>query len=154
MAQTVLMRSEALSPLMRRPFVVSSPLLVSHLRRLSFQSRFRNCPPVWRLGPTISLRRRSICVRATDVSQPGSIDSPMINSMQIKIKEQLNADTVIVQDANGDGRHVSIYVVSSAFEGQSSVNRQRMVYKAIREELESTVHAVDQMITQTPAEAA
>lgn len=47
----------------------------------------------------------------------------------------------------------SIYVVSTAFEGQSAVNRQRMVYKAIWEELQSTVHAVDQMVTSTPAEA-
>ncbi|KAK8567868.1 hypothetical protein V6N13_105815 [Hibiscus sabdariffa] len=44
-----------------------------------------------------------------------------------------------------------IDVVSSAFEGQSAVNRQRMVYKAIWEELQN---AVDQMITQTPNEAA
>ncbi|MBO8589962.1 BolA family transcriptional regulator, partial [Staphylococcus aureus] len=49
---------------------------------------------------------------------------------------------------------VSINVVSSAFEGQSAVNRQRMVYKAIGEELQSTVHAVDQMTTRTPSEAA
>ncbi|XP_052731126.1 protein BOLA4, chloroplastic/mitochondrial isoform X1 [Vigna angularis] len=49
---------------------------------------------------------------------------------------------------------VSIDVVSTAFEGQSAVNRQRMVYKAIWEELQSVVHAVDQMTTSTPAEAA
>lgn len=47
----------------------------------------------------------------------------------------------------------SIDVVSPAFEGQSAVNRQRMVYKAIWEELQSTVHAVDQMTTKTPNEA-
>jgi hypothetical protein len=48
----------------------------------------------------------------------------------------------------------SIDVISEAFEGQSAVNRQRMVYKAIWEELQSTVHAVDQMTTRTPTEAA
>ncbi|XXG75448.1 hypothetical protein AAC387_Pa08g0013 [Persea americana] len=88
------------------------------------------------------------------VSNSGSIDSPMMQSMEKKIKEQLNADQVTVKDAYGDGRHVSINVVSSAFEGQSAVNRQRMVYKAIWEELQSTVHAVDQMTTRTPSEAA
>ena len=46
----------------------------------------------------------------------------------------------------------SINVVSSAFEGQSAVNRQRMVYKAIWEELQNVVHAVDQMTTKTPSE--
>lgn len=77
-----------------------------------------------------------------------------MQSMENKIKEQLDAQSVSVKDAYGDGRHVSIDVVSSAFEGQTAVNRQRMVYKAIWEELQSTVHAVDQMTTRTPAEAA
>ncbi|OAY81655.1 Protein BOLA4, chloroplastic/mitochondrial [Ananas comosus] len=98
--------------------------------------------------------RRLCSVRATQVSDSGSINSPMMQAMENKIKEQLEADVVIVKDAYGDGRHVSIDVVSKAFEGQSAVNRQRMVYKAIWEELQSTVHAVDQMTTKTPAEAA
>ncbi|KAK6926223.1 BolA protein [Dillenia turbinata] len=98
--------------------------------------------------------KRSLCIGATHVNEPGSIDSPLMQSMETKIKEQLNAESVTVKDAYGDGRHVSIDVVSSAFEGQSAVNRQRMVYKAIWEELQSTVHAVDQMTTRTPTEAA
>ncbi|XP_047337455.1 uncharacterized protein LOC124941213 [Impatiens glandulifera] len=83
----------------------------------------------------------------------GPIDSPLILSMEKKIKEQLNAESVVVNDAYGDGRHVSIDVISSAFEGQSMVNRQRMVYKAIWEELQNIVHAVDKMTTKTPVEA-
>ncbi|GMH03589.1 hypothetical protein Nepgr_005428 [Nepenthes gracilis] len=103
----------------------------------------------------VSERRRSVSTGATThVNDPGSIDSSSMQSMEKKIKEQLNAESVTVEDAYGDGRHVSISVVSSAFEGQSAVNRQRMVYKAIWEELQSTVHAVDQMITKTPTEAA
>ncbi|GAB4854060.1 hypothetical protein Ancab_022641 [Ancistrocladus abbreviatus] len=74
----------------------------------------------------------------TNVNDPGSIDSSLMQSMEQKIKEQLNAESVIVRDAYGDGRHV----------------RQRMVYKAIWEELQTTVHAVDQMTTKTPAEVA
>ncbi|KAK6936418.1 BolA protein [Dillenia turbinata] len=99
-------------------------------------------------------RKRNLCMGATHVNEPGSIDSSLMQSMETKIKEQLNAESVTVKDAYGDGRHVSIDVVSSAFEGQSAVNRQRMVYKAIWEELQSTVHAVDQMTTRTPTEAA
>ncbi|KAJ8537039.1 hypothetical protein K7X08_035440 [Anisodus acutangulus] len=98
---------------------------------------------------------RTFSIRATsDTGNNDSFDSPLMQSMEKKIKEQLNADTVIVKDAYGDGRHVSIDVISSAFEGQSAVNRQRMVYKAIWEELQNTVHAVDQMTTKTPTEAA
>ncbi|KAG6655353.1 protein BOLA4, chloroplastic/mitochondrial-like [Carya illinoinensis] len=91
---------------------------------------------------------------AAHVNDAGSVESPLMQSMEKKIKEHLNAELVTVKDASGDGRHVSIDVVSSAFEGQSAVNRQRMVYKAIWEELQSTVHAVDQMTTRTPNEAA
>lgn len=40
------------------------------------------------------------------------------------------------------------------FEGKSSVQRQRMVYKAIWLELQDAVHAVDEMTTKTPQEAA
>ncbi|CAL0333557.1 unnamed protein product [Lupinus luteus] len=101
---------------------------------------------------TSSLRK--FTTRATHVNDAGSIDLPLMQSMQNKIKEQLNAESVTVKDAYGDGRHVSIDVVSNAFEGQSAVNRQRLVYKAIWEELQTTVHAVDQMTTSTPAEAA
>jgi stress-induced morphogen len=97
---------------------------------------------------------RRFTTRASHVNDAGSIDSPLMQSMENKIKEQLNAESVTVIDANGDGRHVSIDVVSSSFEGKSAVNRQRMVYKAIWEELQNTVHAVDQMTTKTPDEAA
>jgi stress-induced morphogen len=99
-------------------------------------------------------QKRFLAVKAVDVSGPGTVDFPLITSMQDKIKEQLKAQEVSVKDAYGDGRHVSIDVVAEAFEGQSRVNRQRMVYKAIWEELQSTVHAVDQLRTRTPAEAA
>jgi stress-induced morphogen len=47
----------------------------------------------------------------------------------------------------------SIDVVSPLFEGKSSMNRQRMVYKAIWQELQGAVHAVDAMTTKTPSEA-
>uniref|UniRef100_A0A7C8ZIJ1 BolA protein n=1 Tax=Opuntia streptacantha TaxID=393608 RepID=A0A7C8ZIJ1_OPUST len=87
------------------------------------------------------------------ISEAGSIDSSLMQSMENKIRDELNAEFVTVKDAYGDGRHVSIDVISSAFEGQSAVNRQRMVYKAIWEELQTTVHAVDQMTTRTPNEA-
>ncbi|KAL5545380.1 hypothetical protein UlMin_005067 [Ulmus minor] len=39
-----------------------------------------------------------------------------------------------------------IDVVSSKFEGKSAVNRQRMVYKAIWEDLQTTIHVVDHIV--------
>ncbi|CAN1132216.1 Protein BOLA4, chloroplastic/mitochondrial [Linum perenne] len=80
---------------------------------------------------------RRFAAGATPVNDAGSIDSPLMASMKEKIMKELDAESVTVKDAYGDGRHV----------------RQRMVYKAIWEELQSTVHAVDQMTTKTPSEA-
>ena len=48
---------------------------------------------------------------------------------QEKIRTALEAEKVEVTDAYGNGQHVSIDVVSDLFEGQSSMKRQRMVYK-------------------------
>ncbi|KAH6836158.1 BolA-like family protein [Perilla frutescens var. hirtella] len=110
----------------------------------------------WKLLPSsVSPIRRNFCIRATaDSDSSTSIGSPLMETMEKKIQEHLSADSVVVKDAYGDGRHVSIEVIASAFEGQSAVNRQRMVYKAIWEELQDKVHAVDQMTTWTPSEAA
>ncbi|KAJ4953121.1 hypothetical protein NE237_029953 [Protea cynaroides] len=141
--------SRSLSCFQVRPFVSSSAFRCLHSvcgNKLEFRgvsidgNRFQ------------SLKGRNFCTRATQVNESGSVDSSMMQSMEKKIKDQLNADAVTVKDAYGDGRHVSIDVISSAFEGQSAVNRQRMVYKAIWEELQTTVHAVDQMTTRTPSE--
>ncbi|RVW69944.1 Protein BOLA4, chloroplastic/mitochondrial [Vitis vinifera] len=139
---------------------------------------FQKRQPLQIRDPKFMMVVQRFTTRATHVNDPGSIDSPLMQSMENKIKEHLNAESVSVKDAYGDGRHVShrlevasrldflklklrlvggdilIDVISSAFEGQSAVNRQRMVYKAIWEELQSTVHAVDQMSTRTPTEAA
>ena len=55
---------------------------------------------------------------------------------------------------SGDARHVGIQVVANAFEGKNPVNRQRMVYKCIWEEMQTDrVHAVQRCETKTPAEA-
>lgn len=82
-----------------------------------------------------------------------SISSSLMEQMRSKIEAALKAESVQVEDMQGDGRHVEIVVVSKEFEGKSAVNRQRMVYKAIWEELQEQVHAVDAMVTKTPEEA-
>jgi BolA-like protein len=43
--------------------------------------------------------------------------------------DALETDRVSVTDTYGDGRHVSIDVVSPVFDGMSSVKRQQKVYK-------------------------
>ena len=115
-----------------------------------------------RLTSSLSLSpsRRLVSARANaedaDAELAGQITAELMESMRAKIAAALEADpaSVRVADASGDGRHVEIDVVARAFEGKKSMERQRMVYKAIWQELAETVHAVDAMTTKTPAEAA
>mmetsp|Transcript_3314 Transcript_3314/g.7257 ORF Transcript_3314/g.7257 Transcript_3314/m.7257 type:complete len:148 (-) Transcript_3314:261-704(-) len=101
---------------------------------------------------------RSLVIRSSSdadkaIAPAGQMSSALMQSMSDKIKEALETDRVVVKDMYGDGRHVSIDVVSDAFEGKNAVQRQRMVYKAIWLELQEAVHAVDSMTTLTAAEA-
>ena len=81
-----------------------------------------------------------------------NITGELIDSMKTNIKEALEAETVEVADLSRNAKHIAIKVVSEQFEGKSVVNRQRMVYKAIWMELQDQVHAVNEMITNTPSE--
>ncbi|KAL8050601.1 hypothetical protein ABFX02_06G091000 [Erythranthe guttata] len=151
MAAKALLNAAALRLVGSRPFLRGTASMMTAtvtFNRSLFRAKFP-------LSCFASPVRRSFCIRATTQSDnSASMESPLMESMEKKIKEHLSAESVVVKDAYGDGRHVSIEVISSAFEGQSAVNRQRMVYKAIWEELQDRVHAVDQMTTKTPSEVA
>ena len=51
----------------------------------------------------------------------------------------------------GDGTHFEALVVSSAFEGKRTLERQRMVYAALGDRMREEIHALS-MQTRTPAE--
>ena len=55
------------------------------------------------------------------------VSAELVAQMRASIAEALEAERVDISDTYGDGRHVSIDVVSRLFEGQSAVKRQRMV---------------------------
>lgn len=67
--------------------------------------------------------------RDTPSQEQGQISSELMQQMTESITSNLEADRVDVTDVYGDGRHVNIEVVSKLFEGQTSVKRQRLVYK-------------------------
>lgn len=71
-----------------------------------------------------------------------------------KISAALNPSKCIVTSTNDDpnGSHIQIVVVSDAFEGKRMMERQRMVYKAIWEEMNGPVHAVDSISAMSPSE--
>jgi BolA protein len=52
----------------------------------------------------------------------------------------------------GGETHFTVRIVSTAFDGRSRVERQRLVYQVLAQELAGQVHALS-LVTQTPAEA-
>jgi len=81
-------------------------------------------------------------------------DTSVVDICTQKIGDALETSQVKVTGAYDDpnGSHISIEVVSAQFEGKRPMQRQQLVYKAIWEELQGPVHAVDSMICKTPEE--
>jgi stress-induced morphogen len=81
-------------------------------------------------------------------------ETTIVQTCTDKIMKALETDDVKVTGAYDDpnGSHISIEVVSSKFEGKRAVQRQQLVYKALWDELQGPVHAVDAMICKTPEE--
>lgn len=67
------------------------------------------------------------------------------------LKEQGAGEGHAPIDGGGE-THFRVEIVSSAFDGKSRVDRQRMVYAIVDAELRERVHAL-QLKTLTPAEA-
>mmetsp|Transcript_16617 Transcript_16617/g.32420 ORF Transcript_16617/g.32420 Transcript_16617/m.32420 type:complete len:166 (+) Transcript_16617:47-544(+) len=88
------------------------------------------------------------------MSSPEGEGPSIVDQCRQKISVALETDDVKVIGAYDDpnGSHISIEVVSAMFEGKRPVQRQQLVYKALWEELQGAVHAVDSMICKTPAE--
>jgi len=81
-------------------------------------------------------------------------DTTIVDICKEKIQAALDTQDVKVTGAYDDpnGSHISIEVVSSKFKGKRSVQRQQLVYKAIWEEMQGAVHAVDSMVCKAPDE--
>ena len=81
--------------------------------------------------------------------------------IEAKLLEGLAAEAVQVVDeshlhaghagARGGAGHFRALIVSRRFEGRSAVERQRMVYQVLAEEMGSEIHALS-MQTLTPAQ--
>ena len=102
-----------------------------------FFSSARSAPVAQSAARSCRCRRTAVQVSAHDASsqaapEQSQMSVELMQQMESSISEALHAEKVKVQDAYGDGRHVSIEVVSADFEGQSSVKRQRLVYKVRR----------------------
>ena len=81
--------------------------------------------------------------------------------IEATLRRELAADPVEVVDeshlhaghagARGGGGHFRALVVSSRFEGRSAVERQRLVYAALADQMGSEIHALA-LKTLTPAQ--
>lgn len=85
-------------------------------------------------APRPQQHRPSLLCRSGDhqVQPQSAVTAALMDSMRQKIGEALETQQVKITDAYGDGRHVSIDVVSPLFEGKSAMQRQRLVYKVRR----------------------
>ena len=74
----------------------------------------------------------------------------MLDEIKAKI---LNALPDAIVSVDGGGGHFTIEVTSAAFEGKNTLQRQRIVYKAIWDLMagdNAPLHAVDSMVCKTP----
>ena len=76
------------------------------------------------------------------------------NIIKIKLTEALSPSQLEILDeshkhaghagARLEGEsHFSVRIVSQAFEGKSRVDRQRLVYQALSEEMKTDIHALE-----------
>ena len=80
--------------------------------------------------------------------------------IEATLRRELEADPVLVVDeshlhaghagARGGESHFRAVIVSARFEGKGPVERQRLVYAALAEEIRGGIHALS-MQTLTPA---
>jgi len=82
------------------------------------------------------------------------MDRPVLNAEHIRarIEAALLGATVEIADTTGGGDHYRASVVAEAFEGKGPVERHRMVYAALGDEMRSgALHALE-LSTYSPAE--
>ena len=110
-----------------------------------------------RLGPVSWMWR----ARASGTWRPrggggDGVGAATVALVRSKLEAVLSPVTRLdVVDVSGDGRHVTIDAVADVFEGKSKLQRQRLVFGALWEEMKDggPLHAVDHMQTKTPSEA-
>lgn len=73
----------------------------------------------------------------------------MMDPQQIKTRIEAGMPDTTVEVV-GDGRHFQALIVSPAFEGKSSIQRHRMVYALLQEQIQSDVLHALSMRTLTP----
>lgn len=74
------------------------------------------------------------------------------NELISKIQASLPDAIVELQDLTGTEDHWRATITSQAFIGKSRIQRHRLVFAALRDEMRGPIHALT-LVTQTPDEA-
>jgi stress-induced morphogen len=100
----------------------------------------------------VAVQRHRLVTQISSETTAGALGP--VASARSKIKHDLQATSLEVSSTHDDpnGSHITINVVSPLFEGVNRVKRQQMVYKAIWEEMQGAIHAVDSMVCKAPSE--
>ena len=93
-----------------------------------------------------SLNPVECTVTSTDDDPNGSHVSPTFRS------KEFNRATIWPIHLAPSIFQIQIVCIADVFEGKSSLQRQRLIYKAIWDEMSGPVHAVDSIIAKTPTE--
>lgn len=103
--------------------------------------------------PELATRSRTAALLGVRMQSTGP-DRTVVEKCTQKIKDALQVKEIEVKGSYDDpnGSHVTIYCVAEEFEGKRSLARQQMVFKAIWEEMQGPVHAVDTMVLKAPSE--
>ncbi|GJQ08797.1 hypothetical protein GpartN1_g588.t1 [Galdieria partita] len=125
----------------KKPFIIKRVGFIRYLQVLPYNVKTSSSlSTVWKQGPFVTFMSSS--------------DNTVVERVEQKLREALNPKYLQVVPAFDDpnGSHVSIRVVSEKFENLTSLKRHQLVYKAIWEELQGPVHAVDSIEAKTPKE--
>lgn len=128
-------------------------VILAVMQRLGLSGAIRVCS----VGRSLSSRAISSS-RLQSAGGAGTGGDTVVSRCTAKLTAALSPTRLKVSAQHDDpnGSHIAIECVSAAFEGKAAVMRQRLVYKAIWDEMADggAVHAVDQIIAKTPAEDA
>ena len=75
-----------------------------------------------------------------------------LNPIQIEIVDESHRHTGHAGSRLGGETHFRVEIVAAAFQGKSRLERQRLVYAALKEEMSEQIHALS-LVTRAPSEA-
>jgi stress-induced morphogen len=62
--------------------------------------------------------------------------------LQKKIEDSLSGADVVVWDTRNDGNHLQAKVIWDGFDGKTLIEQHKIVYAALKEEMEAGLHSI------------